>query len=100
MNKNSKKVRIMAIVLAIFLALTFLLPAFSMLVSAEENAFIVDFAVEGGGLIKAGEKATISVTVSDQRVKFEEPEAEPEPEPDNTPEEGGEGRDGKKYGNA
>lgn len=91
MNKNSKKVRIMAIVLAIFLALTFLLPAFSMLVSAEENAFIVDFAVEGGGLIEVGEKATISVTVSDQRVKFEEPEAEPAPEPDNTPEEGGEG---------
>ena len=36
MNKNSKKVRIMAIVLAIFLALTFLLPAFSMLAGAEQ----------------------------------------------------------------
>ena len=72
MNKNSKKVRIMAIILAIFLALTFILPAFSMLVGAEESAFIVDFAVEGGGLIKVGEKATISVTVSDQRVKFDE----------------------------
>lgn len=36
MNKNSKKVRIMAIVLAIFLALTFLMPAFSMLAGAEQ----------------------------------------------------------------
>ena len=36
MNKNSKKVRILAIVLAIFLALTFILPAFSMIVGAEE----------------------------------------------------------------
>ena len=76
MNKNSKKVRIMAIILAIFLALTFILPALSMLVGAEENAFIVDFAVEGGGLIKVGEKNTISVTVSDQRVKFAPEETE------------------------
>ena len=36
MNKNSKKVRIMATVLAVFLALTFLLPAFSMLAGAEQ----------------------------------------------------------------
>ena len=35
MNKNSKKVRIMAIILAVFLALTFILPAFSMLAGAE-----------------------------------------------------------------
>ena len=35
MNKNSKKFRIMAIVLAIFLVLTFILPAFSMLAGAE-----------------------------------------------------------------
>jgi len=84
MNRNSKKARFFAIVLAILLGLTFILPAFTMLVGAEENAFIVDFAVEGGGLIKVGEKATISVTVSDQRVKFEKPEEAPSQDSSNS----------------
>ena len=73
--KNSKKfVKIMSIVLAAMLLLTFIVPAFAMLVGAAEvdlskEPFIISFSTaDGGALVQGGEGKDVKVTVSDERV--------------------------------
>ena len=86
--KNSKKfARIMAILLTIVLLLSFIVPAFSMLVRAEGlpddtqpqmsvsdrvnsdgDAFIISFSADG--MLEEGVGKTVKITVSDQRVNF------------------------------
>ena len=74
MKNNKKLVRIICIVLAVAMMLTFLFPALSMLAYAAETtesdeAFIVNFTVKNGQF-KENEKTDVEVVISDQRLKF------------------------------
>ncbi|MBE6894347.1 MAG: hypothetical protein E7483_01890 [Ruminococcaceae bacterium] len=79
--KDSKKfAKIMAILLAAALLMTFIVPAFAMLAGAAEvkegDAFIINFATADGEMLKQGEAKNVTFTVSDQRISFGEEETD------------------------
>ena len=81
--KDSKKfVRIMAILLAALLIITFIVPAFAMFAYAAEpkadgDAFIISFETDSGSMMEQGKPENVSFTVSDQRISFEDETTEP-----------------------
>jgi cell division septation protein DedD len=81
--KDSKKfVRIMAILLAVMLMLTFIIPAFAMFAYAAEpkadgDAFIINFETEDGNMLEEGVAKNVTATVSDQRISFGDESTEP-----------------------
>ena len=81
--KDSKKfVRIMAILLAVMLMLTFIVPAFAMFAYAAEpkadgDAFIINFETEDGNMLEEGVAKNVTATVSDQRISFGDESTEP-----------------------
>ncbi len=73
---NKKFVKILSVVLAVLLVMTFILPAFSMIAFAEaektdntNNVFISGFLVEDNGLIGPTIGKRVTVDVMDERVK-------------------------------
>ncbi len=88
MNKNSKKVRIMAIILAVFLALTFILPAFSMLAGAEglpEPTPTAEATTEPTPTVEPTTEPTPTVQPTAEPTPTVQPTAEPTQTPAATP---------------
>ncbi len=91
MKNNKKFVKVVSFVLVVLLIITFIMPAFSMIAFAQTNendilakavnsvsvtadnsqdAYIVDFKVEGNAMLEETNGKTVTISVLDKRVKF------------------------------
>ena len=83
MKDGKKFARIMAILLAVLLIITFIVPAFAMFAYAAEpkadgDAFIINFETEDGNMLEEGVAKNVTATVSDQRKSFGDESTEPD----------------------
>lgn len=82
MKDGKKFARIMAILLAVLLLITFIVPAFAMFAYAanpktDGDAFIINFETEDGDMLTEGTAKDVAFTVSDQRISFGDEATEP-----------------------